>query len=304
MYKVQVNIPAAITNLGPGLHTLGLALNLTARLELMTRPDGKLKISITGEGAEHVPTDYKNPTVKAISRLFQQFEKSPPGLELKIHNAIPLRAGLNGEAALLIGGLVAANNIIEAGLSREDLIELALGLGVPPLVAMTSLVGGLNACIQAESGKLFFKSLEPPPLPLVVVVPELPDYIQKTAGLLPKQVPLAAAIHNMGRLIFMMDALVAGDLALLRETLQDRLYQAAFTAQLPGFEAAQQAALAEGAIAVTLASQGPALLAFSPYNHAAIAEAMQAAFLAAGVKTCRHWTLGIDGQGVTVSVAS
>lgn len=304
MYKVQVNIPAAITNLGPGLHTLGLALSLPAHLELLIRPDGKLKITYTGEGDGQVPTDYKNPTVKAISRLFQHIEKSPVGLELKIHNQIPLRAGLNGESALLIGGLVAANNIVEAGLSREALIDMAVGLGVSPLVAMTTLVGGLNACIQAEDGRMLYKSLEPPPLRLVVVVPDLPDYAQKTAGLLPKQIPLSAAIYNMGRLIFMMDALVAGDLSLLRETLQDRLYQAAFTAHIPGFEAAQAAALNEGAIAVTLASQGPALMAFSPYNHTAIGEAMRAAFLEAGVKECRFWTLGIDGQGVTVSVAS
>jgi hypothetical protein len=49
---------------------------------------------------------------------------------------------------------------------------------------------------------------------------------------------------------------------------------------------------------------GPTLLAFAPYNHNLIGEAMQAAFLEAGVANCRFWTLGIDAQGVTVSVLS
>jgi homoserine kinase len=303
VYKVEVNIPAAITNIGPGYQILGLAVNLHCHIEMMLRNDGALNIHLEGEGRESISTSFDNPVLQAAIHLFQSREMAPAGLDILIKNHIPLGVGMNAEAAMMIGGLVAANNLIEPDYNRETIIRLAMGMGLQRIEAVTTLLGGLNICVMDGGGNPLHKSLEPPPLKLVVIVPDIPDYEENTRHALPEKVALDDAIFNMGSLVFMIDALVAGDFAMLRHTLQDRLFQKGFTDHIPGFEAAVTAARAHNGV-VTLAGHGPTLLAFAPFNHALIAEEMGAAFRAAGVKHCRHWTLGIDAQGVTVSMVS
>lgn len=304
MYKVEVNVPAAITNLGPGLDTLGLALNLHVQIEMSLRTDGDLKITVAGEGADDIPANFRNPVLRAATRLFQRLEVAPVGLNIDIHNRIPLDVGLDAEAAMLIGGLVAANNMTDTVLPRDVLLELALELGLRYVDALTTLRGGLNLCVADDFGKMMHKSLEPPPLQMVVMVPPVEDYAAKTKDALPERANLSDAVFNMGRMVFLMDALVTGDYDLLAHTMQDKLYQHAYTQHIPGYDAAVTAAKANGAAAISLASGGPTLLAFAPYNHALIADAMKDAFTEAGLASPRHWTLGIDAQGVTVSVLS
>lgn len=302
MYKVQVNVPAALHHLGPGLNTLGLALSLHVHIEMTTRSDGELTITLLGEGKDSLPTNFRNPVLKAAARLFQLREAAPAGLNIVIENRIPLGVGLDAEAALLIGGLVAANNVIDGGFDQHDIINLAQEIGISHISALTAVLGGLNICL--DDGERFHKSLEPPPLKIVLVAPRLPDYAALTQNLMPQTVSLRDAAFNIGRSIFLIDALMAGDFDMLSSAIQDHLYQEAFIAQIPGYAQAVEAAKASGAAAVTLASTGPGVIAFAPYNHALIADAMSQAFQQAGVSECRTWTLGIDGQGVTVSVVS
>lgn len=304
MYKVQVNVPAVVSNLGPGLHTLGLALNIHVHIEMSIRQDGELFIHITGEDAESIPKDFHNPVLRAATRLFQQLEVAPAGLNISIHNNIPLGVGLDASAAMIMGGLVAANNLTDGAYKREQLIALAEELGLNQIDALTTLLGGLNVSGRGTRGEVLHKSLEPPPLRVVVVVPDVPDYAAKTREILPENVRLEDAITNMGRIVFLMDGLMAGNYDLIQKSSGDTLFQAAYTAHLPGYEDAVSAAFQEGAAAVTLASEGPAILVFARYNHVLIAEMMSQAFETAGVANCRTWTLGIDAQGVTVSVAS
>ena len=299
MYKVQVNVPAAITNLGPGLRTVGLALNLHMHIEMYIRQDGELEIAVEGEDSDAIPDNFRNPVLRAATRLFQKKEMAPAGLSISINNRIPFNVGLDAEAAMLIGGLVAANNLTGGDFERDDLIDLAIELGLEKVEALTTMLGGLNIVV----GEWLHKSLEPPPLKMVVFVPDVPDFASKTARAMPESVSLDDAVFNMGHLVFMMDALMKGDFDQLATTMQDRLYQARYTEHIPGYEAATAAAQENGAV-VTMASMGPTLLAFAPYNHHLIGEAMEAAFNDAGVENCRFWTLGIDAQGVTVSVLS
>lgn len=298
MSKVQVNIPAVITNLGAGPHTLGLALSLHAHLEMRTRADGQLKIKWGGEGAENAPPERHNPVLRAASRIFQQHEKAPSGLEIGIQNYIPLNAGLHVEAALLMGGIIAANNLIEADLDREDIIQFATQLGVPRVVALSAMLGGLNLCLTTTQGAQLHQSLEPPPLKALLIAPHLPNY---PPNLIP-QVSLESALYNMARMPFLAQAFVEGNLALLEKTLPDSLYETAYSAHIPAYHAAKAAAKSAGAAVVSIASAGPTLLIFAAYNHALIIDAVREVWAAEGIQQLRHWTLGLDAQGVTVSV--
>jgi homoserine kinase len=118
---------------------------------------------------------------------------------------------------------------------------------------------------------------------------------------LPAQVPLEDAVFNVGHALFTVQALVTGDEGLLRWAVADRLHEPYREKLIPGFGAAARAAREAGAAAVALSGAGPSVVAFAFRRHWDIADAMKAAFEAAGMGA-RAFVLAVDGQGVTVSV--
>ena len=303
MHKVSVTIPAAVNSLAPGLKTLGLAVSLHAHIELTTRKDDQLEMTLRGEGREEIPQGLRHPVIRAATRIFQYKEIAPAGLTALVDNRIPLNIGLDVEAAMLVGGMVAANNLTGGGIERDELIEMVIQMGAVPEAVVTSLLGGLNVCALEADGSLLYNSIEPPPLRVALIAPDLPDYGEQTMNVLPEQVPLADAIFNLSRLPFVLQAIMDADFEMLHRTLHDRLALAAYTPFIPGYEDVIRAGHKAGAAAITLAGNGPALIVFAPYNHTLIATAMLEAFQQAGVPNCRYWTLGLDAQGVTISVA-
>jgi homoserine kinase len=303
MSKVSVTVPAPLPSLGPGLNTIGLGLALHVHVEMSARLDDKLEITATGEGQEALPLNLRNPVMRAATRVFQKKETAPAGLSVSIENHIPLDVGLDTIAAFWMGGMVAANNLTGNSLDRDALIQLGLEAGLIPEAIVTTLLGGLNVCMREADGNIIYNSLEPPPLRVALVAPFLPDYKEKTRSALPQMVALRDAVFNMNRLSFLMDALLDADYELLEKTLQDRLYQEAFTTHIPGYEDVIHVAKSQGAAAVTLVGRGPALLVFASYNHNIIANAMVEAFQDAGVDECRFWTVPLDGQGVMISLS-
>lgn len=298
-----MTVPAPLPSFGPGLNTLGLGLALHAHIEMSLRPDDKVEITVTGEGQDSLPLNLRNPVLRAAMRVFQKKELAPAGLNIAIENHIPLDIGLDTTAAFWMGGMAAANNLTGNNLDRDTLIHLGLEAGLIPEAVVTTLLGGLNVCLREPDGNVIYNSLEPPPLRVALVAPVLPEYREKTKHALPQRAALQDAVFNMSRLSFLMDALLDADYDLLAKTLQDRLYQNAFAAHIPGYEEVVRVAREQGAAAVTLAGRGPGLLVFASYNQNIIANAMVEAFQDAGVENCRFWTVPLDGQGVMISLS-
>ena len=309
MHKVNVSIPAVSTNVGPGYDVLGLALNLRNTIEMHLRTDDQLTIEMRGEGADVLPSDFYNPVMQGAIRLFQRLEQAPVGLAVHCTNVIPLDVGLSSRASLVVGGLVGANNLLGSPFSHEDLIEMAADLTGQPESVVTTMRGGLGMCSRIANGsdeeneheKLIFRAIEIAPLRVVIVLPDVPTYSHLHREDLPPRVLLADAVQNIGNTALLIEALREGDLDLLGHTLVDQLHEPHRRASIPAFYEVERAARETGAIGLTLCGAGPALMAFASYNHQHIADAMHAAFEATGT-TSRTWTVGVDLQGVVISV--
>jgi homoserine kinase len=301
MTRVSVSVPASTANLGAGFDCLALALSLRNTVSLsVDGPGSGLEISVEGEGADRVSRGPSNLIVRAAERVFETTGRRPAG-SLRIHarNEIPLSSGMGSSSAAIVGGLAAANALVDGGLSREDLLRLAYGLEGHADNAAAALYGGLTL-VSASGGDLMARSVPVPPLKVALCLPALQLSTAQARAALPAQVPLKDAVFNMGRALFTVQALADGDEPLLRWAVADKLHQPYRQHLIPGFDNVAQAAMAAGASAVALSGAGPSMVAFAFSSHRAIAAAMQAAFKANGLES-RTFVLPVDRQGVQIS---
>ncbi|MBC7870294.1 MAG: hypothetical protein H7Y09_05595, partial [Chitinophagaceae bacterium] len=145
--------------------------------------------------------------------------------------------------------------------------------------------------------ELIYRALPVNPFRIIVVVPQIDNYKLKP---LLERVTLADALHNIGEIPILLEALRVGDLKLLALTIEDKLNAPRIANAINGFESVVEAARKLGALAVTVSGDGPALLAFAENRHERIADEIRLALRDVGI-TARTWVLPIDTQGVVIS---
>ncbi|NDJ76429.1 MAG: homoserine kinase [Chloroflexi bacterium] len=300
MHKVNVSVPAVATNVGPGYDVLGLALNLRNTIEMSLTSENDLAVTVAGEGVGTLPENYYNPVMTAAIHLFQQLEQAPAGLTVSCHNRIPLDVGLSARTTMIVGGLVGANNLVGSPFLRVDLIQMAAELSGRPEAVVAAMQGGLGICATG-SERILHRTVEVAPLRVVIALPEVPSYEPRLRDDLPGEVALADAVHNIGHTALVIEALRTGDDDLLAQALQDRLHEPHRRSHIPAYDAVVAAAKNAGAVGVTLCGAGPAVIAFAAANHQLIETAIQGAFQEAKIEA-RTWAMGIDTQGVVISV--
>jgi homoserine kinase len=297
MKKVSVTIPASTANLGAGFDCLALALGLRNTVELWEISAG-LEIDVEGEGEGRVPLDSTNLIVRAAEQVFEKTGKRPTGLRVHAINAIPLGSGMGSSAAAVVGGLSAANTLVDGGLNRDELLRLACKIEGHPDNAAAALFGSL-VLVSFNAEELLARSLKVPPLKVIVALPNIRLSTAETRAALPEQVPVSDAVFNLGHALFTLQALTSGNEALLRWAVADRLHQPYRKRFIPGYDSVVAEARKAGAVAVALSGAGPSLVAFASSKHAEIADAMKAAFESKGL-ACRTFILPVDQQGVQI----
>jgi homoserine kinase len=276
MRSLRLQVPATAANLGPGFDTLALALDLHNELTVEVT-DAELDIQVEGEGEGRLPTDASNLIARAAYRFFRALEIDPPGMRIRSTNRIPLGSGLGSSAAAIISGLMAADNISETGMNREQLLEIAWELEGHADNAAAAIFGGLTIVGQSSNG-LIFAQIPLPPMQFAIVIPQIDLPTSSMRDALPRNVPLNEAALNLGSMGIVVEALRQEDFDLLSRVAEDRLHQPYRAPLIPGFFEARSAGLEAGAAAVTLAGAGPGLIAFAADKHQAIAEAMAGIF--------------------------
>ena len=295
MQKIKIRLPATITNLGAGIQSLGLALGLYTTVEISQRNDNQLKVEFVGEGKDAFDTSLKNPAILGMSRFFQHLEKTVLGIDIYIKNDIPLNSGLGGEEAMMVAGLMGANDLMNHPFNRFELMEMAAKISDADNT-ITTLLGGLTAT-YFEDDELLYRALPITPFKIIVIVPEIDDYTQPE---LPDSVSFADVLNNTRRIPLLLEGLRKGDTDLLTQVLDDKIYNPLFADSIAGYGHVMEIGQRAGAGAIIVSGNGPSLLAFATKNHDRIAEDMRLAFKSTGVEA-RSWVLPIDTQGVVIS---
>lgn len=296
MQKIKIRLPATLTDFGPGLHSLGLAIGMYAQLDVSPRSDTQLVVEASGEGAGDYPLGVKHPVVLGMMRVFEELERNVAGVTLRVQNSIPMRGGLGVEAVFYVGGMLAANNLLGNPMQRDDVLALAVQHCPRPDSAIASLLGGLTTYRAGD--KLLVRRLPLTPFKLVVAIPLVEDY---KAPELPEQVASRDALDALQRLPILLEALRDGDLPLLAQMLPEPLLGPLVQQAIPGYAHVAEIARLAGALGVTTTGGGPTLLFLAQKGHNRIAEAVEAAFRKIE-QPARVLVLPVDTQGVVVSM--
>lgn len=292
---------------------MGLALNLRNEATFISYgpllPAGReteYHLTIDGLDRHKVPTNRENLVIAAAEELFQLAGRRPSKLVVRQFNRIPVASGLGSSSTAIVAGLVAANTLIEGGLSRDALLQMAVAMEGHPDNVAPALLGGLVLGVlpDEEQGppELLVCRMEPPQLSVVIVLPDFHFPTADARAALPATRPVSDAIFNASRVGLLVHVLTSGDFRRLRVAMGDRLHQPQRLARIPGAMDAYVAAYRAGAAGVALSGAGPSLLAFATSEEEAIARAMVEAFSQNGLAS-RVWILSPTSVGMECSLS-
>lgn len=293
--------PASVGNVGVGFDILGHVIEGVGDTVTVRRIEAT-EVHITGiHGATvDLPLDAPGNTAGAALISLREALALPFGFEVEIGKGIPLGSGMGGSAASCVAALVAANALLDAPLTREQLYPHALvgeavasggkhGDNLGPM-----LLGGL---VLSTADRLVRVPV-PDHWHSVLVHPEAILETRRARAALQGAYELKEFVAQSANLALVLAGCHAGDAGLVREGLRDVLVEPRRAPLIAGFGAAKQAALDANAMGASISGAGPSVFAWFETADAAQAAAaeVRAAFAAAGFDS-QSWVTPLDSPG-------
>lgn len=243
-----VRVPASSANLGPGFDAFAAALALHTEVEVVETGAFAVVTDLA------IAKDRRNLVVRGFEKLHP-----PDRFEFRIRSEIPLSGGLGTSAAAYVAGLMAADHLFELD---ADLLALATELEGHPDNVAAALLGGFVIC--ADGAATRFDA--PTGLEAILVVPHEAVRTKEARAALPREVPMADAVHNIAAASLLTLGLARGDWDLVSRGLTDRLHQPHRAHLFPRSAALLDRARDLGALGATISGAGPTVLVWCHYE--------------------------------------
>lgn len=221
---IRVNVPATSANMGPGFDCLGVALGLYNRIEVDRRKEGLL-IENLGKDAEVLPVDETHMVYQSMKRVYDEVGEPLKGLHIRVFNEIPVSRGLGSSAACIVGGMMAANELLNQPLDREKILELSVEVEGHPDNVTPALLGGVVVSTKGDGKTAYLQFPISPKLEWTIAVPNVSLSTKEARLALPKVVPFENAVKNVGNASLLVASLLTEDFSVLNSALRDCLHQ-------------------------------------------------------------------------------
>jgi len=259
---VKVKVPATTANLGSGFDCLGMALSLYLNIE-MEKIDHGFTFQAKGEGSDLISSDRNNLIYKAACLVMAKAGLNPEqqGIKISIKNEIPVERGLGSSASAIIGGILAASQLYDLNLSREEMLQMAFSLEGHLDNIVPALIGGFTISYKDNSGQIRWVKLDVPhDLRAVVGIPPFTLSTEEMRKVLPKQVSLQDAVDNLSKSALLVNALQQSKWELIPEAMQDRLHQPFRMPFIKGAKNIFSEVQKSGIAGVALSGSGPTII--------------------------------------------
>lgn len=276
--KVSVKVPATTANFGSGFDCLGMALPIynVITIEETVVPGTGIQINIISEtdnddefAIEHIPKDENNIVYKAVELLYNSIGQAPSELKINIRSQIPIAKGLGSSASIIVGGLLAANELLGKPADEAALLSIASEVEGHPDNITPAIVGGLVLSSQEDDGSILYRKLHwPEEWHITICIPDYELATEISRSVLPKEVSLKDAAFNSRRMGMFIEALHSKDAELMKLALQDKLHQPYRTKLVPGLvDIMENLKHEENVIGCVLSGSGPSILVISQKNN-------------------------------------
>jgi homoserine kinase len=260
MHMQTLRIPASSGNVGVGFDSTGLSISLYNEIDFAVAKNGKLTIEqATGE---NIPCNAHNLVYKAAQQTASYLQKELPPLFLRQYNHIPLASGLGSSAACIVGGIMIADALLGGNLSKADMLKIATKMEGHPDNAAPVIYGGVCISQMEQNGIFTYPLAIKESLSLALIIPNTSLATKKARSVLPGEIPVKDAVHNIACMGLLVSALLQEEYALLEKALDDRLHQPYRKELIPNFDTIIAHAKELGAYGACLSGAGPTMLAF------------------------------------------
>ena len=325
---IRAYAPASIGNFAAGFDLMGAAL---APLDgslwgdvVSAKVASETILHTTGPYAHLMPPD---PSQNLVLRTFS-FVKGAlvskgvpcPEMAFTLEKNLPRSSGLGSSASSIVATLVACQVLLGEPFTRSELLHLAgraesLVSGSVHLDNVApSLHGGLLLLVPGEDGSSKPRALPwPAELVIAVVHPHCELTTERARDVMPEMLSMPEVLSFAQNLAAFVHALHTRDQEIFVRCLRDVLAEPRRADLVPGFRAAQKAAMQAGALGCTLSGSGPSVFAVIDGNEGnegneshegtehgeEIVAAIQAAFKAVGLASEAR-LCGVDPLGARV----
>lgn len=327
--KFNVRVPATSANIGPGYDVWGVALNIYNEfIVTVSEKSESHKIEphlgdlakVTADGKVEDLINSLKPANMNENLFFQSYETlfekrgiaaaDAPRLSVEAHINIPLARGLGSSSTAVLGGLIAANEVLRKfyakAFSIADLFEEAVAIEGHPDNAAPALWGGFMAGFYDRDEKRH-RALSLPwkaPVALGGVVPHISLATSKARSVVPSSVAIEDCAWQASRTailthIMRLASWSQNEKDLLKIALDERLHQEARAALIPGMSDAMKDWKNKGALGVYLSGAGTTLLGMWSLDDNIRNKKLGAPFEANGVKATEIYP-ALDTKGLIV----
>lgn len=275
--KVSYKVPATTANLGPGFDCLGMALPIynIITIEETVMPSTGIEVNVMkdDENAEllelnDLPEDKDNIVLKAVKMLYSLVGQEANELKININTNIPIARGLGSSASVIVGGLLAANELLGFPADEAALLSIATEAEGHPDNVAPALLGGLVMSSMEDDGSIIYRKINwPQEWRITACIPDFELATNVSRSVLPENVSLKDASFNSRRLAMLIHAINTKDVKLMRVALEDRLHQPYREKLIPGFKEIKEAFKhEEDVLGTVISGAGPAIIVISQNN--------------------------------------
>ena len=285
--------PATVGNIICGFDIFGLALGEPGdEVEARLRNEPGVVISAVHGDEGRLPTEPAlNVAGLATLAVLAESGMEDQGVEIEVWKGLPISGGMGGSAASAVAAVVAADALLQTGLSPEALLRCASeGERGPkrdthPDNIAPALHGGI-VMVRPEEPGIAIPLPVPTGLSVALVHPDLELETNEMRGLLPDALPLSQAVRQWADCSALVVGLYEEDWDLIARSLVDRVAEPHRSRFIPGFDAVRAAGVEAGALGAGLSGSGPSMFALCRTMSEAqsVAAAMANAFAGVGLE--------------------
>ena len=267
MNKLRLFCPATVANVSVGYDSLGFCLDSVGDEMIFTKTD-QPGITISEIQGYELPLEIDQ-NVAGISALAIYKSISPSfGIDIKIKKNIKPGSGIGSSAASACGAVFGVNELLGDPYSKRELVEFALE--GESFASKSRHADNLAPCLYG--GFTLVRSVDPVdiielPVPAdlfaTVIHPQIELKTSDSRSVIPSEIPLKNAIKQWSEMGSFVHAMHTSNYELLSSCLNDHVIEPYRGKLIPCFEAAREAAMNNGSLALGISGSGPSIFALS-----------------------------------------